>query len=286
LETFLETGAASDPPTLSAIPIGSFAGIALTVMPWLLCGGALHLHHSFDPGAFDEQCREAAEGTVVLPAAGVGALADRGALNYARQTVVALWRAPERTVGAKRWETASNLVDVASFGETGLIAARRGSDGLPVAIPLGPVGSVNRATGAPIVIETSRSKTGTLALRGRMVPAQAYQAPPDPSASLGGYVDTGFACGPGPNSQTLVVTAPPSGTISVGGYCFRQSQIEAAVAQADPQATIVALPDADLGHRLAGTAADREALQSGLQARGANPLVSGAFAPRHSPKAA
>jgi hypothetical protein len=286
LETFLETGAASDTPTLSAIPIGSFAGIALTVMPWLLCGGALHLHHSFDPGAFDEQCREAAEGTVVLPAAGVGALADRGALNYARQTVVALWRAPERTVGAKRWETASNLVDVASFGETGLIAARRGSDGLPVAIPLGPVGSVNRATGAPIVIETSRSKTGTLALRGRMVPAQAYQAPPDPSASLGGYVDTGFACGPGPNSQTLVVTAPPSGTISVGGYCFRQSQIEAAVAQADPQATIVALPDADLGHRLAGTAADREAIQNGLQARGANPLVSGAFAPRHSPKAA
>jgi hypothetical protein len=31
----------------------------------------------------------------------------------------------------------------------------------------------------------------------------------------------------------------------------------------------VVLPDADLGQRLAGTAADREALQSGSQARGA-----------------
>jgi hypothetical protein len=41
---------------------------------------------------------------------------------------------------------------------------------------------------------------------------------------------------------------------------------------------------ADLGQRLAGTAADREALQSGLQARGANPLLSGAFEPRHRPK--
>jgi len=84
----------------------------------------------------------------------------------------------------------------------------------------------------------------------------------------------------------LVVTAPPSGTITVGGYCFRQGQIEAAVAQADPLATIVALPDADLGQRLAGTAVDRERLRSRLQARGPNPLLSGAFEPRHPPKAA
>jgi hypothetical protein len=94
-------------------------------------------------------------------------------------------------------------------------------------------------------------------------------------SSIGAYVDTGFACSPARDPQTLVVTAPPSGTISVGGYCFRQSQIEAAVVQAGPKATIVVLPDAELGQRLAGTAADREALQSGSQARGANPLLSG-----------
>jgi non-ribosomal peptide synthetase component E (peptide arylation enzyme) len=68
LETFLETGAGTDTPTLSTIPIGSFAGIALTVIPWLLCGGALHLHHSFDPRAFDAQYRAVTEGTVILPA--------------------------------------------------------------------------------------------------------------------------------------------------------------------------------------------------------------------------
>jgi len=62
-------------------------------------------------------------------------------------------------------------------------------------------------------------------------------------SSIGAYVDTGFACSPARDPQTLVVTAPPSGTISVGGYCFRQSQIEAAVVQADPKATIVVLPD-------------------------------------------
>ena len=125
-----------------------------------------------------------------------------------------------------------------------------------------------------------------MALRGRMVPAQTFQATPGQSASIGAYVDTGFACSPARDPQTLVVTAPPSGTISVGGYCFRQSQIEAAVVQAGPKATIVVLPDADLGQRLAGTAADHEALPTGLQARGANPLLSGAFEPRHPPKAA
>jgi hypothetical protein len=286
LETFLETGAGTDTPTLSTIPIGSFAGIALTVIPWLLCGGALHLHHSFDPLAFDAQYRAVTEGTVILPAVAVAALAECATFDHAGQTVVALWRAPERVSGAKAWEGPSHLVDVASFGETGLIAVRRDGGGLPPPIPLGPINSIHRAPGAPVVIETSRTKAGTLALRGRMVPAQTFQAPPGQSASIGAYVDTGFACSPAQDPQTLVVTAPPSGTISVGGYCFRQSQIEAAVAQADPKATIVVLPDADLGQRLAGTAADREALQSRLQARGANPLLSGAFEPRHPPKAA
>jgi hypothetical protein len=102
LETFLEIGAASDTPTLSTIPIGSFAGIALTVIPWLLCGGVLHLHHSFDPAAFDTQCREVTEGTVILPAAAVTALTECGALCHTRQTVVSLWRAPERVMGARR----------------------------------------------------------------------------------------------------------------------------------------------------------------------------------------
>jgi hypothetical protein len=222
----------------------------LTVIPWLLCGGALHLHHSFDPHAFDAQYRAVTDGTVIFPAVAVAALGECATFDHAGQTVVALWRAPERVSGAKAWEGPSHLVDVTSFGETGLIAVRRDGGGLPAPIPLGPISSIHRAPGAPVVIETSRTKAGTLALRGRMVPGQTFQAPH--SASIGAYVDTGFACSPARDPQTLVVTAPPSGTISVGGYCFRQSQIEAAVAQADQKATIVALPDADLGQRLAG----------------------------------
>jgi hypothetical protein len=73
--------------------------------------------------------------------------------------------------------------------------------------------------------------------------------------------------------------------IDVGGYCLRLSQIDALVSRADPDATVVALPDGDLGHRLAGTAPDRKALQALLQTEGINPLVVGAFQPRGKPEA-
>jgi hypothetical protein len=45
------------------------------------------------------------------------------------------------------------------------------------------------------------------------------------------------------------------------------------VANADLDATIVALPDAHFGQRLAGSAPDRNATATELQASGANPLI-------------
>lgn len=291
LETFLETGAALETQQLSTIPIGSFAGIALTVMPWLLSGGTLHLHHGFDPGAFAAQCGTFDDGTVILPAAAITAIAEAGLLTNPRQTFVALWRTPERLTAAKAWEGPSPLVDVTSFGEIGLIAARRGENRLPAPIPYGVVGSSCRPPGAPTVIETTRSEVGTLALRGRMVPTQSFP----PAAERGqaqsaspnaDYVDTGFACNVDRHARTLIVTAPPPGITAIGGYRFPLNDVDELVAQTDPGATIVTLPDADLGQRFAGSAPDRADLLAKLKARGVNPLISVAFQPRGSSEAA
>ena len=52
LPPFLEAGIAQDSSVLSTIPLASFAGIALTLMPWLLSGGTLALHHPFDAELF------------------------------------------------------------------------------------------------------------------------------------------------------------------------------------------------------------------------------------------
>ena len=56
LERFSEVDVAPETPLLSTIPIASLAGIALTILPWLLSGGTLHLHHGFDPDVFAAQC--------------------------------------------------------------------------------------------------------------------------------------------------------------------------------------------------------------------------------------
>src|SRR6185369_9226923 len=57
LAGLLEGDIEPDANLLGCCATGSFAGLALTVMPWLLSGGTLSLHHGFDADAFPTQCR-------------------------------------------------------------------------------------------------------------------------------------------------------------------------------------------------------------------------------------
>ncbi|MGH6728071.1 MAG: AMP-binding protein [Pseudolabrys sp.] len=274
----LESGMAEDTTILSAIPPGSFAGIALGMLPWLLSGGALALHHGFDPAVFAAQCHANDVASVVVPGRALTPLANAGLLGPPVKTILALWRAPERLAAAKPWQGEAALVDVASFGEVGLLPARRGRDGLALPIPLGAVATPRGVAGARAAIETRRGKTGTLTLRGPMVPPLAPDAE--------GFVDTGFPCGLAEDGASLTVTGSPAGLSAVGFYRFRQREIDAAVASADPAAVIAALPDAALGTRLAGSARDPAAIAADLQARGVNSLIAGAFGPRGKANAA
>ncbi len=282
LAAFLEGGLAQDSTILSAISLGSFAGIALTAVPWLLSGGTLALHHAFDPAVFAEQVRGHYPATVVLPGSALTPLADAGLLDRPIKTILALWRAPEQLAVAAPWRHDTALVDIASFGEVGLLAARRGSDEMPAPIPHGIIVSPRGVPGAIAVAETASSETGTLALRGSMVPVHAFPPGAVPNgtgrATPDGYRDTGFACRVEPATGTLVISAPPARIAAVGYYRFRQHEVYAAVAAADPGAVIATLPDALLGQRLAAGA--KPATAAGLQARGVNALIAGAFRPR------
>ena len=213
LAVFREAGIAENATILSTIPAASFAGIALTLMPWLLAGGTMALHHGFDPAVFAEQSRAHEPCSVVLPGPALTLLADAGLLGGYIKNILALWRAPEQLAAAVPWQRDAALVDIASFDETGLLPARRGPDGLPAPIPHG-----------------------------------AFVA--------------------------------PAGITTVGGYRFCQREVDAVVAGADPAAVIVALPDAHLGQRFAGSAQDGAALAAKLQARGVNSLIAAAFLPR------
>ncbi len=282
LAPFLEAALAPDAALLSTIPPASLAGLALGVVPWLLCGGTLALHQGCEPAALAAQCGAFSDATVILPGPAVAPLGDAGLLDTSIKTVVALWRAPERLETCAPWKREAALVDVAAFGEIGLLAARRNADGMPPPIPCGPIAAPRGAAGAVSVAETRRGLNGTLALRGAMVPRHAFppraeqndELAPDAAA----FVDTGFFCRR--DGDALTVTAPPAGIAAVGGYRFRRSTFEAQVAGVDPDAMIVAVPDGTIGERLAGTGADPPGILAALQAQGANPLISGAFRPR------
>ena len=81
LAVFLEAGIAADARFLSTIPIGSFAGAALTLVPWLLSGGTLHLHHGFDPPVFAAQSGTTRPDMLTLPAPALAPLAEAGVLD-------------------------------------------------------------------------------------------------------------------------------------------------------------------------------------------------------------
>jgi hypothetical protein len=154
---------------------------------------------------------------------------------------------------------------------------------MPAPIPCGIVIAPRGAAGAVSVAATSRSKGGTLTLRGPMVPQHAFP----PGAELGsephiapdaaGFLDTGFACRRENDRDTFTVTGPPGGVTMIGGYRFRQNDVDWLVTAPDLAATIVALPDALLGQRYAGGAPDKAITAADLQARGANALIAGAF---------
>ena len=125
-----------------------------------------------------------------------------------------------------------------------------------------------------------------MALRGPMVPRHAF--PPGIERSglpyfkiePGGLVDTGYTCRVDSVTKAMVVTGPPSGIVSVGGYRFPLHDLQEAVRRIDSGATLAALPDPIIGQRLIGNAADRDVVQAALNAVGVNPIVAAAFRDR------
>ncbi len=288
LAVFLEGGGTPDAALLSTISPSSFAGIASTIVPWLLAGGRLTLHHAFEPKTFVAQCCAQAGGTIVLPGPALAAIAAAGCLDDRDKTIAALWRSPERLNASANWHRDAALVDIASFGEIGLVAGRRSSDGRPALIPCGAIAAPRNSAGAVSAIETFRTGDGMLAMRGTMVPTHAFppgsERGPEPhlSGDEVGFVESGFGCRLDRDTFTLAVTGLRGGVTAIGGYRFRQSDVDALVAAVDPDATIIALPDALLGQRFGGGAPDVVDTVAKLRANGANPLIAAAFRRRNA----
>ena len=252
-----ECGLANDAKLLSAIPPSSFAGLSTALLPWLIGGGTLHLHHGFAPEIFAAQCESLDSGAVVVPGPALPALSPL--LNSAG-AVIALWRSPDRMMSAP--PQGNGIVDVACFGEMGLIATQRDSDG--AMLPL------------PYDADAQRTTAGTLALRVFGTVCDAFP-PSDAQQADGAFADTGFSCRVDAERGTLSITGAPPALAFVGGYPFSRTALENLSAEIGHDASVITVPDALLGNRLAGIASDRPPIEAQLEKTGCNPLITRAF---------
>lgn len=283
LSVLLEGGIRPDAIILSAIAPSSFAGISLTILPWLVSGGTLVLHHALDLDVLAQQWSEQACDTLILPEQVVFALAEAGALADRSVTAHAVWRAPEHLAESRSWSAeGAALVDVAVFGETALRAARRGADGRPAALVCGAIVAPDGGPSTVQIAEMACTEAGTVAFRGAMVPPlpPVSERGASPGPAPGEFVDTGYPCRIDRNGHSMVVTGPPAGVVGVGGYRFLMRDLQDIVERIDNGARLAVLPDPVLGQRLVGSARNRTAVAAALSECGANPLLIAAFSDR------
>jgi len=295
LAVVLESPLAESSAILASLMPTSFCGFTVTLMPWLLNGGTLILHHPFDAAVMSAQIAQQHCALAVLPASLIPRLSEAGVLrdDHGLKSVLAVWRSPERLATAAPWrKTDIALTDVLGFGETALLAVRRNEEGRPGPIGHGPIMAPRDAPNAVQVAEIAVTARSTLAVRGPMVPRAAF--PPGAERSnapcldmaADGYVDTGYPCRFDGAAWTTIVSGPPAGIVSVGGYRFVMRELQDLVARAGPMNTLAALPDTFAGHRLAGSAEDRAGMREALMTYGANPLIVRAFRERPDKPAA
>jgi hypothetical protein len=282
----LEAGNVPEATILGAFATSSFAGLATTLMPWLLSRGTLALHQPFSPECLAAQRAAERCDLLVVPGPLAVRLREAGLIGGrdGLKAIIGAWRAPERLSASAPWPSGGTpLIDVPVFGEIGLIASRRGTSGKPSALPVGRITAPTSGANAISVVEIARTPHGTVALRGPIVPLHplppglARGNRPRLRVDDGGFIDTEFPCRVERDTKALVVSGAPPGIVSVGGYRFALRDLQKLVAQIDEEGALAALPDLLAGQRLAGTATDRDAMRQALAEQGANPLLVAAF---------
>jgi mycobactin salicyl-AMP ligase len=249
LASVLEAGMEPGEVIATSIMPTSFAGLASTLLPWLLTGGTLVLHQPFTPDALVRLLTEEKATRCVVPGPLLGEIAPFLAEVPSLQSITALFPDARGANRRERLAIGPAIVDVAAFDEWGLVATRR-DDGAPRPLPHGEVHQPVGGNG-PVLIETRALPSGRLAIRGPMVPF-------DPQGE-DGYRPTDIAVrGEG---DGMTVTGRLDGVAYVGGLAVGANELETALARAEEvdAVRVNAVTDPLFGERIEAYVAPRAA---------------------------
>lgn len=172
LESRIQNGA----KILLPYSLTGLAGIGCGLVPWLLCGGTLHLHHPEDLQMIATHARDIEADIVVVPGQLTERIDKRIQKDTGILTIAAVWHA-----GAHhdlQLNPVNQIVDVTLIDELALVARLRGDNGVNRALPLGTAGAPSGAADVPVLLELNVESEGTsaapLQVRGPMVPERAW----------------------------------------------------------------------------------------------------------------
>ncbi len=248
LASLLESKIEAGDTIVSTVPPSSLAGIASSLIPWLLSGGMLQLAHGISAEAFEEIDAKAPV-HIVAPATIASDVAR--AYRHPFKTCIALHRSSASLSLDLSGIAAERFVDLTVFGEVGAIALKRDDARRSRSIPLGAITAPSGAAGAPVVIDTRIGADGILSLSGAMIPRRQFS--PEPGApqletDRDNYVKTGFRCEY--RMGKLAIEPAPAGIALVGGVRYGIDDLARRIGRCADGILIDAVPDPLLGQRL------------------------------------
>ncbi len=265
-ETLLAQGAMSvlalglnaDDRILNAFPLSCSVGLALGLMPWLVCGGVLIQHHAFDAESFADQVSQSQATVTALPAPVLSEFSKRLTVKQAmslkrigRVLHACRSAAPTPHFGG----FAPTLFDAHPLGDLTcvLLTYMDGADAS--LLPRGKLILAPPGKDGVVFVETELSQGANgegaeLLLRG---PAVAKGRGHGPITADGrGFVGSGLPCLPEPAPEPLLRLKGDPELIHHGGVLIAASELDAIYSAfpACEDAACFAVPDPVLGEKI------------------------------------
>ncbi len=244
LAVSLELGLNGDGVFLSAYPPSGITGLAGFLMPWLITGSALHLHHPFDAASFHRQLFEENITYAALPHALLADLnaAASPAFPASLRCAVSVVPLPPAAAPHEKINAPVPLFVAQPIAEIAL--AVQSADRLAnlVSLPLGRAVVTDtgdriitfletRLKGKPLTHPDQPVLSGTLALRGAAVPSDwdafaRFNLDRAPASDADGFLNTGLPCAVTDAAMNSLTCMPEEGVMRHGGVAIDIEELD------------------------------------------------------------